>query len=56
MFVESVSFNTIKRRPQFAAPTIIRWEQRFLTYGQSPLSPEGTTASSTTSTEPCFYT
>jgi transposase len=33
MLAEGVSFNTIKRRLQTSAPTIIRWKQRFLESG-----------------------
>src|SRR5690348_15930898 len=33
MLAEGASFNTIKRRLQTSAPTIIRWKQRFLEFG-----------------------
>src|SRR5215469_13867543 len=33
MLAEGASFNTIKRRLQTTAPTIIRWKQRFLQSG-----------------------
>jgi transposase len=33
MLAEGASFNTIKRRPQTSARTIIRWKQRFLQSG-----------------------
>ena len=33
MLAEGASFNTIKRRLQTSAPTIIRWKQRFLESG-----------------------
>jgi transposase len=33
MLAEGVSFNTIKRRLQTSAPTIMRWKQRFLESG-----------------------
>jgi hypothetical protein len=33
MLAEGISFNTIKRRLQTSAPTIIRWKQRFLESG-----------------------
>src|ERR1700693_6231166 len=33
MLAEGASFNTIKRRLQTSAPTIIRWKQRFLASG-----------------------
>ena len=33
MLAEGASFNTIKRRLQTSAPTIIRWKQRFLQCG-----------------------
>src|SRR5258708_20097513 len=33
MLAEGASFNTIKRRLQTSAPTIIRWKQRFLETG-----------------------
>jgi transposase len=33
MLAEGISFNTIKRRLQTSAPTIIRWMQRFLESG-----------------------
>jgi uncharacterized protein YerC len=33
MLSEGASFNTIKRRLQTSAPTIIRWKQRFLESG-----------------------
>src|SRR5215468_6604910 len=33
MLAEGTSFNTIKRRLQTSAPTIIRWKQRFLQFG-----------------------
>src|ERR1700751_5349378 len=33
MLAEGASFNTIKRRLQTSAPTIIRWKQRFLQSG-----------------------
>src|SRR6266852_7808891 len=33
MLAEGASFNTIKRRLQTSAPTIIRWKQRFLQFG-----------------------
>ena len=33
MLAEGTSFNTIKRRLQTSAPTIIRWKQRFLESG-----------------------
>ena len=33
MLAEGASFNTIKRRLQTSAPTIVRWKQRFLETG-----------------------
>ena len=33
MLAEGASFNTIKRRLQTSAPTIVRWKQRFLESG-----------------------
>jgi putative transposase len=33
MLAEGTSFNTIKRRLQTSAPTIIRWKQRFPKFG-----------------------
>jgi hypothetical protein len=33
MLAEGSSFNTIKRKLQTSAPTIIRWKQRFLESG-----------------------
>ena len=33
MLAQGASFNTIKRRLQTSAPTIIRWKQRFLECG-----------------------
>src|ERR1700740_2136418 len=33
MLAQGTSFNTIKRRLQTSAPTIIRWKQRFLQSG-----------------------
>src|SRR5260370_34960243 len=39
MLAEGASFNTIKRRLQTSAPTIIRWKQRFLETGLDGLDP-----------------
>src|SRR5437762_12383365 len=42
MLAEGTPFNTIKRRLQTSAPTIIRWKQRFLQSGlDGPSRPEG---------------